>query len=357
MRIGIVTLPLVSNYGGYLQAWALQEKLRKMGHDPITVDYRRRLPWACLLRQWTKTFVLRCIGKVRPYLEATPQRSNLFANFVSKNIKMTKLVNRYSENLLSKYKLEAIVVGSDQVWRAWKVPGFILEDYFLRFVKSEKILKVAYAASFGVDEWIYTPSQTKKCSRLAMQFNAISVRENSGVALCKDYLGVEAVEVLDPTLLHTSADYEKLCAGVPVQSESVMLCYILDKTPEKSAYIEKMAQERGLSLREVTAEIGAELSVEQWLAMFRDARFVVTDSFHGTVFSILFHKPFVSIVNSERGATRFYSLLKRFGLEERLMKTLDDSVFFPEIDWSIVDIRLDESRKQSTQFLLNALNC
>ncbi len=358
MKIGIITQPLISNYGGFLQAWALQEQLRKMGHEPVTVDYIQKVtPCYRLLLSWMKTLLLCCMGKPRKFTKVNfkIQRDELFDNFVRKNMSMTQKVYKYESKLINQYDFNAVISGSDQVWR----PRYnrYLEDMFLRFVNQSDVKKIAYAASFGVDTWEYNGKQAKDCSRLLKQFNAVSVRENSGIALCNNCLGVDAVEVLDPTLLHTADDYEKLCVDVPHTSEPYLASYVLDITPEKQQFIENIAEQQGLSVRMFFAEDNAELSIEQWLAFYRDSQYVITDSFHGTVFSILFQKPFVSIVNSARGASRFNSLLSKFGLENRLYdgsKSIN-KVLCASIDWENVNLIRRQWQEKSIQFLIDVL--
>ncbi len=356
MKIGIVTQPLLNNYGGYLQAWALQEQLRKMGHEPITINYiPARTKWYRYLFSWIKTILLLCIGKKREFAKVTPpaKRNSVFDSFVNNHLSLTPIVHKYSPKLVEEYGFDAVITGSDQVWRP--IYNGYIEDMYLRFVRKEGVKKMAYAASFGVDTWEYTSEQTKKCKRWAQQLNTVSVREESGVKLCKDYLNVDAIEVLDPTLLHTSEDYAKLCADIPCATEPYLASYVLDITPEKQQYIEQKAQEQGLPLRIFSAGKDAELSIEEWLSIFRDAKFIITDSFHGTVFSILFHKPFLVLTNEKRGASRFESLLGKFGLENRIITSLEQSISAIDIDWQEIDDRLNNRRNLDKEFLQKAM--
>ena len=230
------------------------------------------------------------------------------------------------------YISQKIIVGSDQVWRleyfqsSW---GANISNAFLSFTKGWDIKRIAYAASFGVDFWEYNDSDTLVCAEAAKTFDAISVREDSGVDLCRERLGVEATHVLDPTLLLSKDDYMKLvsAANTP-QSPGNMLCYILDQTAFKTEVINRISATQHLTPFNVNAQVdNSALPVEQriqppleaWLRGFYDAKFVVTDSFHACVFSIIFGKPFIAIGNASRGMTRFTSLLRLFGLESRLI--------------------------------------
>jgi len=237
------------------------------------------------------------------------------------------------------------------------VPIKYLGNMFLDFWPDFSGKRIAYAASFGGSEWIYTEEQEKTCGNLAKKFNAISVREASGVQLCKEHFGVEATHVLDPTLLLTMNDYESLLSE-PKRVTDTLLAYVLDASPEKTAFLEHIAERLSLKLKIKGAndDITWEESIESWLSEIRNAGFVVTDSFHGTVFSILFHRPFLSIVNKRRGAERFTSLLKELELSKRLI--YDVTMFNLEnhtIDWAEVDLRLAKERDQSLIFLEDVL--
>ncbi len=352
MKIGIVTQPLKLNYGGYLQAWALQEKLRQMGHSPMTIDYLPKV-------RWWKKYIFTPVGNILYKSFGIGRfrhsgRREDFEAFVGKNMSLTKRVHIYRPSLVKRYGFDAVISGSDQVWRP-RYNRKNLENMFLRFADRGGVKRIAYAASFGVDEWEYTPEQTSECSRLAKMFDGISVREASGVDLCRNHLGVEAIEVLDPTLLLTCEDYEKLCSNCPRQEEAYLSAYILDLDEDKSAFIEKVAAERNLKLKVFSADKSASFSIEQWLSMYRDASFVITDSFHGTVFSIIFHKPFVSIGNKGRGLSRFHSLLAKFGLENRLVMDVRGSFVAGEIDWASVDGKLAVLRENAVSFLAGSL--
>ena len=313
MKIGILTQPLLNNYGGTLQNYALQTVLMKLGHKPITIDY---MPKSSLVGYWLsclKTILYFFIPSKRRGFSSHPRRkfrNPKFAEFTSKRIKTTKMVSRLSNSLIKEYGLDAIIVGSDQVWR----PNYNrhIEDLFLDFVNNKKTLKLAYAASFGTDEWEYTAAKTEQIRPLIKQFNAISVREQSGVDLCKNYLDVEAKQVLDPTMLLELADYKEICQNIPADKDNYILAYVLDMTPEKKKLLEEKAIEIKLPVKTFSAEDEATLSIEEWLSKFRDASFVMTDSFHGTVFSILFGKEFRCMQNSKRGSSRFDTLLSLY---------------------------------------------
>ena len=368
MRIGILTLPLHTNYGGILQAYALQTVLERLGHEVCLIEKKRkplRLPmWKAPL-VYGKRVLKNLAGhpypifyeqKVNREEPITRQNTDLF---IKRYIKR-RIVNDFSE--LKESDFDAIVVGSDQIWRPKYFNGNI-EDAYLKFAEGWNIKRIAYAASFGTDEWEYTAAQTKECARLLKQFDAVSVREASGVDLCRKHFGVEARHVLDPTMLLSAEDYIRLfeTAGTP-KSPGTLLCYILDETPEKATLIERIAKERKLAtfrinskVEDKTAPITERIQppVEQWLRGFHDAELVVTDSFHACVFSILFHKLFFVVGNKKRGLSRFTSLLGMFGLEDRLISTVTETDSFEtEIQWDSIDTPLDTLRQKSTDVII-----
>ena len=365
MRIAILTLPLNTNYGGILQAYALQTVLERMGHEVCLIEKRRqpyRLPlWKAPL-SYGKRILKNLTGHPFPMLyeqkmriEEPIERQHTNA-FIDKYIRR-RIVGNFV--VIEKGDFDAFVVGSDQVWR----PRYFhkIERVYLDFTAGWNIKRVAYAASFGTDEWEYTSGQTKRCAALLKQFDAVSVREDSGVDLCRERFCVSAEHVLDPTMLLSREDYIKLfeAAETPA-SPGNLLCYVLDQTPEKTAIINKVAGERGLvpfNVKSKSDDINAPLQdriqppLEQWLRGFYDAEFVVTDSFHACVFSILFNKPFLAIGNARRGMSRFTSLLSMFGLNDRLIEPSRFVNKNDEINWEKVNSILQSKRIVSRKFI------
>lgn len=333
MKIGILTLPLHTNYGGILQAYALQTILESMGHDVIVFNvperYSRPVYWKYPIR-FIKRYILRKPVVVRYedlYKKTFPKLARKIVDFRKRYVKEF-VVEKLSD--VERCKLDCIVVGSDQVWRPcyfkhmWKTS---FDDAFLAFSKRWNIKRVSYAASFGVDFWELSKEETKRCKDAAQMFDAVSVREKSAIFLLRDYLKKNAELVLDPTLLMSKNEYEKLAKNAP-QSKGDMFCYILDKTEDKKNLIDLVKREQGLvpfyvknTIENTIADLKQDAfpSVESWIRGFIDSKFVVTDSFHACVFCIIFQKPFVAITNAERGITRLSSLLSLFHLEKNLI--------------------------------------
>ena len=346
----------------------MQTVLERMGHRVCLIEEKRllRLPlWKAPL-SYGKRILMNLTGHPFPIfyeqkvIRERPIIQQYTDRFIHKYIKR-RIVNSFSE--IKETDFDAIVVGSDQIWR----PKYFLniEHAYLDFTEGWNIQRIAYAASFGTDEWEYTPKQTTECARLLKCFDAVSVREKSGVKLCEEHFGVKAVHVLDPTMLLSAEDYIKLFeASDTPKSKGNLLCYILDETSEKEALINSIAQETGLMPFRVNSRVEnyavkleerIQPPVEQWLRGFYDAEFVITDSFHACVFSILFGKPFVVIGNVGRGLSRFHSLLGIFGLEDKIMMDDAQCNIHTQIDWNGIIQILNNKRKAANEFLSNIL--
>lgn len=355
MKVGICTQPLTTNYGGILQNYALQTILKRLGHKVWTIDYFR-FNWLDWFVHILKTLIHKLLGHDRSFGNTPIAQANLekpLRRFVDRYISLTKPRTKfYERSVVCKYGFEAVIVGSDQVWRPNYNPH--IEKSFLSFTKNLNIKRVAYAASFGTDKWEFDVKQSSLCIPLAQQFDAISVRENSGIMLCEDYLHVKAEHVLDPTLLLKSDDYFQLCADIE-KKKPFIFAYILDASNQKVDEIRKFAESKGLEYFIMSAgpQVKENDSVEQWLSYFRDAKYIITDSFHGTAFSINFGKEFYVFGNKQRGNSRFSSLLGLLGLQNRILQ--DSIVEQNEIDWNSVFQKLDDERSRCIEWLTKSL--
>ena len=373
MRIGILTLPQETNYGGILQAFALQRTLRKMGHDAITIDRHNRKGYSS---GWMHVAGY-CKRMVQHYLQGKKSVSTKWNPFVSeeeyaklssetqafidRNIKLTKRV--FSDELAAiekEYRFDAYVVGSDQVWQDFYCPAS-----FLDFVHRPDVKRVTYAASCNRSSFLNNPAKVRVCGELAKQFSGISVREDYLVAQCKEKLGIDVQWVLDPTMLLSPSDYIEASEN-RVGDEPVIFSYILDTDENKTAAINALASKLGLPVVCGNRSAGRRNegsvypSVDDWIQNLNRSKYVITDSFHGTVFSILFNKPFIAIGNTKRGIARFQSLLGRFGLEDRLVLDVSSSnlleILQRKVDFSVVNSLIESERVKSMDFLVKALD-
>lgn len=370
MKIGILTLPFHLNYGGIIQGYALQKTLNKLGYDvtilKVVVPHKeRKFRLHCPV--FIKKCLLHCHFNIR-YIDEINKRTiylralKVTQKFIDTYMRVTPFEVSEKKTCCNAY--DSIIVGSDQVWR----PVFAtpITEYYLEFIENDSYIKrIAYAASFGTAEWEYTEPQTFRCAQLAQKFDLITVREDSGVYLCQKYLGVKAMHVLDPTMLLDKEDYISIVEQENIQPLGGNLCsYMLDDNELKEDYVRQVALKLNLipfSLTTTDKELYEEgkryPGVPVWLRGFMDAKCVITDSFHGCVFSIIFNKPFIAIGNKERGQARFDSLLRMFHLQDRLVDISDlsmDCISQP-IDWSTVNAIREQMKHRSISLLVENL--
>lgn len=371
MKVAILTQPLGHNYGGLLQAYALQAYLKRLGCEVETLDRRVEGAGKIPLKRHGLNLARLALGRIKSL--PTQSRKALvlseLADFRDRRLILSPTID--SEQAVRDYyrerRFDAFVVGSDQVWRPRYSPSIL--NFYLDFLDDIKCpaKRIAYAASFGVDDWEYASEQTEKCKNLAQKFDAISVRENSAVELCTEKLGVTAQCVVDPTLLLEPAEYETLIAECEESPNAgCVLSYVLDPAPEKRAIAENAGRVLGAEMFSIKPEYSVTQvrakdiekcrfpSVEDWLQAFHDASFVVTDSFHGTVFSILFNKPFIAVGNSDRGMARFESLLSQLGLTERLVadpREVSQELLHSQIGWDAVNHKREDLASDGQDFL------
>lgn len=375
MKIAIMTQPLGKNYGGIMQAYALQIVLRKLGYKPVTINYGYHKPSFIYQRaRQTYRIALKLTGKRKAPVNLEKHLNYLIKNnldFINSHISQSEYINTTS-NLKKHFKennYDAVIVGSDQTWRPKYSPN--IYNFYLEFIKNNRnVKKIAYATSFGVDQWEYSKKETRKCARLAQLFDTISVREESGVVLCDKYLKANSTVTLDPTLLLNKKEYINLLKGKDYttdKSEGVFT-YFLDSSMDKENIACIIANELSTytfknqaksSLNHLDSNKLSDYKIpelEKWLSSFYNAEFIITDSFHGCVFSIIFNKPFIAIANKRRGLARFKSLLSLFSLNNRLLidpKNIETAIGLIEqdINWDKVNKALEVHKKVSYDFL------
>lgn len=344
MKIGILTLPLHTNYGGVLQAYALYMVLKKMGHSVRLIDDKlytiETIRERASLVLWNAMRLIGLRNTPHPQLCIAEEMKN-FLPFITQY-----LPNQISVAKIKKDTFDAIIVGSDQIWRGTYSKD--LMRYFLDFTAGWPIKRYAYAASFGTDDWGLDNAALIRCRNLVRQFDYVSTREKSGVDICKKQLGIAAHWVIDPTMLLTSSEYLSLCNN-PIRHGG-MVSYVLDNSEAVHEMEVLIARRKGLSINNLQKFTDGQHkdSIEHWLQAIAWSDFVFTDSFHGTVFSILFNKPFIVCGNKERGQSRFETLLSMTGLTDRMTDSLDKipEILSKDIDWEKVNGLVRNERKR-----------
>ena len=360
MKIGILTVPFNNNYGGFLQAYALKRVLVDMGHEVIFINRRRDR-------------VLTLKDKIKAILSALHLYKNkeksisIYTDKFKKDYLHPFTKAYYTSQELMKclsYKFDCVIVGSDQVWRYYYFKDCI-DDFFCNFLEGTKIHHFSYAASMGTDVLEFPKYKIEQCSNLLKCFKAISVREESAVKLLKEDFGINDVQVVcDPTfLLHKQIYVDLFREKYGKPQMEYIFTYILDDNEEVQQAIREFSHKKNLQVLNIKAQTGniSEIDmiepVEKWLSAIYYADYIITDSFHGTVFSLIFNKQFVVYGNIERGLSRMQDLLNRVGLNDRLVTTGDFIVekLTKEINWNPVNERINANVESSMNYLRNAL--
>lgn len=374
MKVGILTLQLHENYGGLLQAYALQTAIQLLGHDVEVISHGSLRPGRIrkLISKCVPGFfpVRRSNGKfctLSTRRKLTLSASTDLQQFVDEYINLSDSeYTVYDLHKLNNAGYDALVVGSDQVWR----PNYAgrVQSYFFDFIQNERIIKLAYAASFGISRWEFSEEEAGDCRRHLASFKAVSVRESIAVDWVREKFGCKAELVLDPTLLLGAEHYKQF---VEDYGHSKSACtYLIAPSIQMNKLIDDTLH--GLELTRVSPmpsvpkdqieedSMRKYPSMSYWISAFYNAEIVITDSFHGTVFAIMFNKPFITINNSRLGSPRFESLLGELGLLSRLVDRVEcvsqalESA--SEIDWLAVNAKLSVWRERSIEFLRSNLS-
>ena len=335
------------NFGSALTCFALNRTLQKMGYSVLMLEHPGILP------------------------EEMDRYGIQFAKhfYDISEITETHDFSRFNEIC------DSFIVGSDQLWNWWNNKDNGYGYYFLNFVYADH-RKIAYGPSFG-DDWSSYPEYTRiEISYWLSRFDAVSVREKSGVQILERDFSRKADWVMDPVFLCDIASYEEAAAlSNRVETEPYLFAYILDATEEKFNAVKQAAKAKGLSYRIAIDGLGnktelnalldndpniiTDLRTEDWLYYIMNASFVIADSFHGLCFSIIFKKQFIAFVNAYRGKARFDTISEAAGLEEYVVESVDDiakrGLLEKEIDYTQVDAKLAPLLDFSRNWLKKAL--
>ena len=374
MRVAILSLCPRHNYGGILQSYALKKVLEGMGHDVRVICKKRHVPEYGISQiiRWPYRFLRKLMGRkdTRIFIEHYYNKQNDRKYQNTDKFVDEYLAPRFVHSLkeIKEGEFEAFVVGSDQVWRPQYFKAQFkaeISDAYLSFAKNWNIKRVAYAASFGVDNWEYSEEETKECAFFLSHFNSVSVREELGIRFCREYFGREDVVCLcDPTILLTQKEYEEhITLDIPSHQGNLFV-YCLDENKKLDALVSRVSKEKGLTPFSIDSKIKTnyssdeyvKASVESWIRAFKDAEFVITDSFHGCIFALIFRKPFIVFGNEKRGVSRIKSLLSTFGQTHRLITNVDDyreECLVPSFEG--IDNIMAEQHKNALQFLRNVI--
>ena len=383
-KVGIVSCYFKHNYGSMLQAYATQKILDDWNIPNETINLE------VLDKQIAKgkkkyyqsqivnfSFIKAKLGMVKMKLYCKFANGNLRNNIsirdkkfeeFEKNFHLSKAYEKMSD-ICEEGNYTDILVGSDQLW----LPVNIVADYYTLNFVPENVNKVSFATSFGVSQ---IPEKYKQqYVAFLKRIENLSVREDSGVKLVKDLTGREASLVCDPTLLFNKEEWMSIQKEERLIQDKYIFCYFLGKTVEYRKFAERIKEKTGYKIvslnhldeyvkysDQFADEAPFDVGPSEFLNLVRNAEFVCTDSFHGTVFSLIHHKKFFVFrryPNQSKVSTnsRLDSLLKIVDLKERLLEGTENVADWmeKEIDYEIVDEKLEKFREESKSFLRGAL--
>lgn len=348
--VGLVSNFYAGNFGGSLTQLALYNFLRENGNTVLMIEHPEESP----SKPITKT-----LEKI--YLKNPYPKKDICKTYGTK-WQMSELND----------VCNTFVVGSDQLFQA-ELFRLLGEFTSLDWVDDNK-KKIAYAASFGHKKLYIDRDVLKNMKYGISRFDSFSVREEDAIDICKQNFGIDVAWVMDPVFLCDKKVYEDLASNVKREhSEPYIASYILDPTREKRDIIKFVEEKRGLKA-EVYSELGysdeyiapleglnvVQLKIEERLKSIMECDFFVTDSFHGTCFALIMGKPFISIVNTARGASRFYSIGHKLNVMDRIVESFDDVkqryVQLKEMDYTKVTNRIRDEVDFSKKWLLEQLN-
>lgn len=356
MKIAVLTFSRALNYGAALQLTALCHVLKEMKHDVTIIDY--------ITDPKKNYYRLIHTESLKALLLSVYKFPNEFSRFRSfkKFVRQNKLTEPYQRTTISQLpdEFDMYITGSDQVWGN-HIHGFD-KSYYLDFVKDSS-KKASYAASIGTS---YIKDEDKaEVKALIEQYGYISVREKGAKELLKELLPDKDIYVsLDPTLLLGKEQWKKYCADIPRHKEKYILIYHVAKPLELINYAQELAKRTGFKIyyvnRPVRSRVGKAInnaSPEKFLALFRDAQYVLTNSFHGTVFSVVFQRQFF-VEGKHQGFSgynynhRAKDLLESIGLENRIFdKENPVELIDNPIAWKETDELMHELRRKSLSYL------
>ena len=376
-NIKTITFHNAYNYGAMLQTYALQNKIKNLGYETEVIDF--------LSEELTKEYKVKLfnfsngiksfISSLTSY-QIRKKRAKIFEKFLKEKIKLTKKRYFTMEDLRKDSEnFEMCITGSDQVWN----PAIVYSPaYFLDFgnERMKRMKRISYAASFGQEKIL--KEYEEKVGEHLKKFNCISVREKSGINLVKELSGENAVQVLDPVFLLSKDEWKKLDNNI-VKDFDLEDGYVLVYSMEKNSLIMEIAEKLKKYLDKPIVVIHSSYGIttqieilkskninipvagpQEFVTLFAGADCIVTNSFHGTAFSIIFDKPFLSVPHSTRN-TRLQSVLELLKLEERFISTDDRNLSGEKLFNKAklkdkdTDLLLQNEIKKSEEFLISAI--
>ena len=366
MKIGILTWLHNGNYGSILQAYALQKALRNQGYQTENIDYapstvkkvenliKNKNSLKLFLEKWDAY----CAKKVAGSPRELSEKQKKFDDFRENYINITQQYSSPKEVATIDGEFDAYICGSDQIWS----PVLLNPVFYFDFL-SDTERKIAYACSFGVSS--IKGKKATKITNYLNRFDYISVRESSGCEIVKNLTGKVVPVMPDPTLLLQRTDWDKV-SKYNLNLNKYIFCYFLSWNEDYWKYVENVSQQLGYQIvivpsvkqtYQVDAKILKNIGPEEWVGLVKNASYVITDSFHGTVFSIIYNKPFTVLKrfsddNPRSQNSRIYTLLEHYNLTNRLGINTD---IFNLQEYTKVNSQVEYDRRYALEWLNNVL--
>ena len=361
-KIGIISYNIYcnfTNYGSALQSWALHAAIKRLGqghYEPVLVDYCPDIlldadPFNPFKNMWDTDEESRRMCELS--MPAIKENYDKFDRFYHERFIRTKAkyTSQNFEEVSKNENIEKFVCGSDTIFCP---DEFGFDDGYYANYPNMKGNSVAYAASFGDPH--FTEETYQILNERLKNFQAIGLRERMMIPYIKEHTPVPVQKVVDPTLLLRAEDYDSI-AEERLVPEEYLLLYARRYNPAMTEYAEKLARENGwkiidISLRATDAERGHQMfyeaGVEEFLSLVRNAEYIVTNSFHGMIFSVQFRRPFV-IFSREQCDNKIWEMLQLFDIEDRLLVAGNEK--YKEIDYDTAHVKIERARKESLKFL------
>lgn len=368
MKVDLITLHNVKNYGSALQTYATQTILSKLGCEVEVINYfRRDLIEEDLVKNrintsmvFSKNFFTKFLGRM--FLEPSIKKQcKKFNEFLNNKVKLTEKKYYSNDELKENLPIADIYcTGSDQVWNSdWN--NGIEKAFFLDFVPDNK-KRISYAASFGKEKLNEEEKEITK--QMLSKYQYISVRESSAKKIIED-LGINNIEhVLDPTLLLNKEEWQKLKVNIKHKEKYILVYQLNTNNPEFDNYVKNLSKYKKMPIIRVS-NVSYQMfkygkfvncpTVEEFISYFLNAEYIVTDSFHATAYAVNFNKKFLCIF-PKKFSTRLQSILDLTGLQER--RVVDFNKFDSidnEIDFEKVNIIIEKERTKSINYLKKAI--
>ena len=368
-NIGILTMHRVNNFGSVLQAFALQKVIENLDCNCVLIDYQYPNNIHSEDKE-NKSQFLKIIRFIMSLLHGRPDKKRKMGidKFRTNYFKLSEYFCDYDSLHHNPPPFDTYVLGSDQTWNVRHIAHD--DSFLLSFVKTGR--KISYASSAARKS--ITRDYYDSFRYYLSQFDAISVRESNTQKLIECLIGIKPPILLDPTLLLDSMDWHQIAktSKFQVKKTPYILVYILRYSfypyPLATEVIRKLYKKYGCHLVIIRYSMRERLGIrdyenlyegiapEDFVALFENASFVITTSFHGTAFSINYNKPFYSIYNPESDDDRIISLLNQLGLQDRGLSIREKAPdLHDHIDYSIANNKLNKLRKESLDYLIHNL--